>query len=70
AQKKFFDEFVATWSKVMNLDRYDLTGSRCSFEVPWLRFKRAELHPVQSPTRVAGRLRTGGTDVPPVFVGG
>ena len=24
AQKKFVDDFVAAWSKVMNLDRFDL----------------------------------------------
>jgi catalase-peroxidase len=24
AKKKFVDDFVATWTKVMNLDRYDL----------------------------------------------
>ena len=25
AQKKFIDDFVAAWAKVMNLDRFDLT---------------------------------------------
>ena len=25
AQKKFVDDFVAAWAKVMNLDRFDLT---------------------------------------------
>ena len=27
AQKKFIDDFVAAWTKVMNLDRFDLGGS-------------------------------------------
>jgi catalase-peroxidase len=25
AQRKFLDDFVAAWTKVMNLDRFDLT---------------------------------------------
>jgi catalase-peroxidase len=26
SQKKFVDDFVAAWAKVMNLDRFDLDG--------------------------------------------
>ena len=28
AQRKFVDDFVAAWTKVMNLDRFDLASSR------------------------------------------
>jgi len=32
SQKKFVDDFVAAWDKVMNLDRFDLAQSRSASE--------------------------------------